>query len=173
MNPIRVDADASARLRPDISDSRHTAPSSSTKAGPSLSSLRLVSGSRSAFAFILLFSSMTMTANPALAAAAPETFGPGKVDCQRLGGGQFDCLLTSLRITQNGNNVATFSLTTLPAAEQTLFQKWCSTAADDCTVEIQGARQAPGGSRLSAVTSIRWTRLYEPRTQAAARAAAR
>jgi len=173
VNPMKIDVDASAQLPPVIRESEHTAPSSSTKAGPSLSSLRLVNGSRSAFAVIVLFSSMTMTANPALAAAAPETFGPGKVDCQRLGGGQFDCLLTSLRITQNGNNVATFNLTNLPAAEQTMFQKWCSTAADDCTVKIQGARQTPGGSRLSAVTSIRWTRLYKPRTQAAARAAAR
>ena len=111
-------------------------------------------------------------ATPALAASPLETFGPGKVDCQRLGAGQFDCLLTSLRITRNGNNVATFSLATLPAAEQAMFQKWCSTAADDCTVNIQGKRQTPEGSRLSTVTSVRWTRLEPPKNQAAARASA-
>ncbi len=144
----------------------------SAKAGLPLAGLRPVSRSRSTLAFIALFSSMAVTANPALAAAASETFGPGKVNCQRLGGGEFDCLLTSLRITQGGNNVATFSLAALPAAEQTTFQEWCSSVGDDCTVKIQGTRQAPGVSRLSTVTSIRWTRLHTPRNQAAARAAA-
>lgn len=97
-------------------------------------------------------------------------FGPGKVACQRLGAGRFDCLLTSLRISADGSNVATFSLSILPATERAIFRKWCSTAADDCTVRLQGARQAPGSSRLSAVTSVRWTRLMTPRNQAAARA---
>lgn len=120
-----------------------------------------------------LFGSMALMVVPAFAAVPLETFGPGKVDCQRLGGGKFDCLLTSLRITQHGDNVVTFSLATLPAAEQAMFQEWCSTAADDCTVKVQGARQAPGDNRLSTVTSIHWTRLYAPRTQAAAKAAAR
>ncbi len=139
---------------------------------PPWSSLRRVSRSRRAFAFIAVFGGMTVTADPGLAEAASETFGPGKVECQPLGAGQFDCLLTSLRITQDGNDVATFSLATLPAAEQAMFQKWCSTAADDCTVNIQGVRQTPEGSRLSAVTSIRWTRLEPPRDQAAAGVAA-
>ena len=111
-----------------------------------------------------------MMSGLALAASGPETFGPSKVACQRLDAGQFDCLLTSLRISGSGNNVATFSLATLPAAERATFQKWCSTTADDCTVLIQGSRQVPEGSRLSAVTSVRWTRLKPPRNQAAARA---
>ncbi|HEY0205917.1 MAG TPA: hypothetical protein VGC15_17375 [Acetobacteraceae bacterium] len=114
---------------------------------------------------------MTATPNPALAAVGPETFGPGKVACQRLGAGQFDCLLTSLRISESGNNVTTFSLAALPSMERASFQRWCSTAADDCTVQLQGARQVPEASRLSAVTSVRWTRLKPPRDQAAARAA--
>ena len=156
---MRIDADASARLPPDTRRKACIAAVVSPEADPPWSGLRCVSRFRRAFAFIVLFGGMTVTANPGLAEAAPETFGPGKVDCQRLGAGQFDCLLTSLRITQDGNNVATFSLATLPAAEQAMFQKWCSTAADDCTVDIQGTRQAPESSRLSAVTSVRWTRL--------------
>ena len=132
-----------------------------------------MSRSRRAFAFIVVFGGMTVTAYPGLAEAASETFGPGKVNCQPLGEGQFDCLLTSLRITRNGNDVATFSLATLPVAEKAMFQKWCSTVADDCTVNIQGVRETPEGSRLSTVTSVRWTRVEPPRSQAAARASAK
>lgn len=130
--------------------------------------LRLAS--RSGIVFISLVGIMATTPTPAVAAAGPETFGPGKVACQPLGAGQFDCLLTSLRISVNGNNVATFSLAILPAADRAIFQKWCFTAADDCTVQLQGARQAPGGSRLSDVTSVRWTRFRSPKDQAAASA---
>jgi len=126
--------------------------------------------SRSAIVFIGLVGIMATTPSPVRAAAGSETFGPGKVACQSLGAGQFDCLLTSLRISVSGNNVATFSLAILPAADRATFQKWCFTAADDCTVQLQGARQAPGGSRLSDVTSVRWTRFRSPRDQAAARA---
>ena len=144
MNQTGIDADASARLR-------------------------LVIGSRAAFAFTAAFVAITVVA-PGLSAAVPETFGPGKVNCQRLIAGQSDCLLTSLRVGQDSNSVATFSLAALPAAEQAMFQKWCATAADDCTVRIEGVRQVPGGSRLSSVTSLRWTRLRPPRNQAAARA---
>ena len=145
MNQTGIDAGAPARLRRGI-------------------------GSRRALAFAVLFGGMTFAADPGLAEAASEAFGPGKVSCQQLGAGQFDCLLTSLRVNAPGNDVATFSLAILPAAERAAFQKWCSTAADDCTVQIQGARQTPGGSRLSAVTSVRWTRLEPPRDQAVARA---
>ena len=66
----------------------------------------------------------------------------------------------------------TFSVAALPAAEGTIFQRWCSQAADDCTVMVQGVRESPGGSRLSAITSIHWTRPQPPTDQAAARAAA-
>ena len=125
---------------------------------------------RSAAPVIALLGTMTSQSVPALAADGPETFGPGKVNCQRLGRGQLDCLLTSLRISHDGNGVATFTLADLPATERAIFEKWCSTAADDCTVELQGARQTPGGSRLSAVTSVHWTRLRPPDDQAAARA---
>ena len=145
MNQTGIDADASARLR-------------------------LVIGSRRAFAFIAAFVAITVVADPGLSAAVPETFGPGKVNCQRLDAGQSDCLLTSLRVGQDDNSVATFSAAALPAAEQAMFQKWCSTAADDCTVRIEGVRQVPGGSRLSSVTSLRWTRLRPPRNPAGARA---
>ncbi len=172
MNQMRIDADASARLPPDTQIEARIAAIASPRADPPWPSLQCVSRLRRAFALIVLFGGMTVTATPGLAEAASETFGPGKVDCQRLGAGQFDCLLTSFRITRNGNNVATFSLAALPAAEQALFQRWCSTADDDCTVTIQGARQTPESSRLSAVTSVRWTRLQPPRTQAAARASA-
>jgi hypothetical protein len=108
------------------------------------------------------------TSNPLRAAIRPDTFGPGKVSCQRLGVGEFDCLLTSLRISANGNNVATFGLAALPVRDRAGFQKWCSTAADDCTVEIDGVRQSVGSSRFSTVTAVRWTRLRPPRNQAAA-----
>jgi hypothetical protein len=111
-----------------------------------------------------------MTSNSALAAARLETFGPAKVACQPLGAGQFDCLLTSLMISENGNNVAAFSLGTLPAADRAILQRWCFTVADDCTVIIQGTRMAPGSTRLSSVTSVRWTRTESPTNQSAARA---
>ena len=106
----------------------------------------------------------------ALAAAGPETFGPGKVACQSLDAGQFDCLLTSLRVSGTVNGVATFSLAALPAADRATFQRWCLTAADGCTVRLRGTRQVPEGSRLSAVASVRWTRPMPPRNQAAAKA---
>lgn len=120
--------------------------------------------------WIVLFIGIVAASNPGIAAAEPEAFGPAKVTCQRLGAGQSDCLLTSLRISSGGNNVATFSLSILPATDRTIFQKWCSTAGDDCTVEIWGMRQAPGSSRLSSVSSLRWTRLRSPKTQATAKA---
>ena len=118
---------------------------------------------------IALSGSLAMALTAALAASGPETFGPAKVACEPLGGGRFDCLLTSLRIREDGNNVATFSLTTLPAADRALFQKWCFTIADDCTAIIQGIRLIPGSTRLSTVTSVRWTRFDAPRNQYAAR----
>lgn len=148
----------------------HTARSPGAGAARFLSHLRLAS--RSMVALIALFSGLAMTSKPALAAGRPETFGPAKVACQPLGAGQFDCLLTSLMISENGNNVATFSLATLPAADQAVFQRWCFTVADDCTVIIQGTRMAPGSTRLSSVTSVRWTRTESPRNQSAARAIA-
>ena len=129
-------------------------------------------GSWGRTALIALLVGVTATSCPALAVTGPETFGPGQVACQRLGEGQFDCLLTSLRISSSGNNVATFSLDTLPETERSIIQKWCSTAADDCTVKIQGTRQAPGSNRLVTVTSVRWKRLRPPRSEAAARAMA-
>ena len=119
---------------------------------------------------IVLFIGIAVASYPADAAAGPEAFGPAEVSCQRLGAGQTDCLLTSLRISPGGNNVATFSLAILPATDRASFQKWCSTAGDDCTVEIRGVRQPPGSSRFSFVSSIRWTRLRPPKTQAAAKA---
>ena len=125
---------------------------------------------RHAAALIALLGIVPSLSFPALAAGGPETFGPGKVDCQRLNAGQFDCLLTSLMISNDGRGVAAFSLDVLPPTERAIFEKWCSKAADDCTIELQGARQAPGGSRLSAVTSVHWTRLRPPNNQAAARA---
>ncbi len=164
---MSTDPGALARRLPE-SGVHNTSPGAG--ADPPLSRLRLASSSRSGGVLIALFSSMTTMTIPALAAPGPETFGPGKVACERLGADRFDCLLTSLRVSENGNDVATFSLASLPPTERAIFQKWCSTAADDCTVQIQGARPAPLGSRLPAVTSVRWIRLKSPRNQAAARA---
>lgn len=107
-----------------------------------------------------------------MAAAEPETFGPAKVTCESLGPGQFDCLLTSLRVSPGGNNVATFSLAIVPPTERANFQKWCLVASDHCTVLVRGDRLTPGGSRLSAMTSVRWTRRNPPRNNAAANALA-
>lgn len=117
---------------------------------------------------IALFGSVTTMVVPALAATGPEMFGPGKVACQRLGADRFDCLLTSLRVSGSANGVATFSLASLPKKDRAILRRWCFAAADDCTVTIGGVRQYPQGSRLSSVTSVRWTRLKPPRDQAAA-----
>lgn len=120
----------------------------------------------------MLCCALAAVSTPLFAAIQPETFGPGKVSCQSLDAGQFDCLLTSLRISANGNNVATFGLAALPARDRASFQKWCSTAADDCTVKIKGVRQSAGSSRFSTLTSVDWTRLRPPRNQVAAQTTA-
>lgn len=77
-----------------------------------LTRLRRASSLRSVGVPIALLSSMTTMAIPALAVIGPETFGPGKATCERLGASQFDCLLTSLRVSDNGNDMATFGLAT-------------------------------------------------------------
>jgi hypothetical protein len=149
-------------------DVRYPATSPGFGAARSLSRLRLASRRSAALVALAIIAA---TSSTAVAVAGPEVFGPGKVACQDMGAGRFDCLLTSLRISENGNDVATFSLASLPPKERVIFRKWCSTAADDCTVQLQGTRQARGGSRLSAVTSIHWTRPMSPKNQDAARIA--
>jgi len=121
-------------------------------------------------AVIALFVTLALRPDPVFAEAGPELFGPGKVSCQRLTPSRINCLLTSLRISRNSNNVATFSLSALPVTERALFYKWCSTRLDDCTVQLQGTRLTPSGSRLSVVTSVVWTRRRPPMNQTAARA---
>ena len=108
----------------------------------------------------------------AIAAPTVETFGPGTVNCESLGGTQFDCLLAASTITQGNGNVATFSVDLLPPGEQALFRHWCLSDSDDCTVTVMGSRDSPESSRLSAVTSVHWTRLSMPLNDAAAAAMA-
>jgi len=117
---------------------------------------------------VLPFVACLMCAAPAAAAPAVETFGPGKVSCQVLAGEQVDCLLSASRITAGSRNEASFSLTALPPGERALFRKWCLHPADECTVTIQGQREAPQATRLATVTSLRWMRPRAPRDQAAA-----
>ncbi len=107
---------------------------------------------------------------PAMAAQPVQTFGPGKVSCQRLSGNQSDCLLSASRITSYGPNEASFAITDLPAAERALFSKWCLHDTDYCIVTIKGQKQSPQTTRLSSVQSLHWTRSDAPLNQAAARA---
>jgi len=117
---------------------------------------------------VLPFVVCLMCAAPATAAPPAETFGPGKVSCQILVGEQVDCLLSASRITRDNRNEASFSLTALPPGERALFRKWCLKPADECTVTIQGRREAPQSTRLATVTSLQWRRPRPPRDQAAA-----
>jgi len=79
-----------------------------------------------------------------------------------------DCLLSVSRITAGNRNEASFSLTVLPPGQRALFRKWCLHPADECTVTIQGQREAPQATRLATVTSLQWRRPRAPRNQAAA-----
>ena len=107
---------------------------------------------------------------PALASPSVQTFGPGKVSCQPLAGTQVDCLLAASRITDD-RNVTTFDVSLLPRRDQALFRKWCLAGTDSCIVTVTGRRMSPQSTRLSAVTSVHWTRLSEPENDAAARGA--
>jgi ribose 5-phosphate isomerase A len=105
---------------------------------------------------------------PAVAASPAETFGPGKVSCQALGGGQADCLLSASRITNGNRNETSFSLATLPPRQRAQFRKWCLHPSDECTATIQGRREFPQASRLATVTALQWHRPRAPRNEAAA-----
>ena len=123
-----------------------------------------------AVSVLLLVAGLAFQSGQAVAAPAVQTFGPGQVNCQALTGTRVDCLLTASRVTRDNRNVATFSVTALPPNEQAPFSKWCLTTADECTVTVTGRRDSPQATRLSTVTSVRWTRLSAPVDQAAARA---
>ena len=120
---------------------------------------------------LLLLAGLAVQTRHDAAAEAVQTFGPGQVNCQALSGTRVDCLLSANRMTRDNRNVATFSVMALPRGEQALFRKWCLTTADECTVTVTGRRASPQSTRLSTVTSVRWTRLSAPVNQAAARAA--
>ncbi len=107
-------------------------------------------------------------AAPAVAAPAAETFGPGKVSCLALGGGQADCLLSASRIKRGNRNEASFSLTALPPGERAQFRQWCLHPADGCIVTLQGRRVAPQANRLATVTSLQWRRPRVPKNEASA-----
>ena len=117
-----------------------------------------------------LLAGVVALAGQAAEARSMQTFGPGAVSCQPLGAKQFDCLLSSSRISGDNKNEATFSITSLPPGEQAMFGKWCGQPSDHCKVTITGIRQAAEASRLSMVTAVRWTRPNNPMNQAAARA---
>jgi hypothetical protein len=122
-----------------------------------------------ALAIVLLLAGLAT--RQAIAAQAIQNFGPGPVNCQALTGTQVDCLLATSRVTQDNRNVATFSVSALPPGGQALFRKWCLAVANECTVTIMGRLASPQSTRISVVTSVRWTRLSAPVDQAAARAA--
>ncbi len=77
----------------------------------------------------------------AAAAQAMQTFGPGQVNCEALGGTQVDCLLAAGLVTPDNSNVATFSVGVLPQDEQALFRRWCVDTANECTVTVTGAHR--------------------------------
>lgn len=121
----------------------------------------------------ILLAGLAILTWPAIASPPVQTFGPGKVSCQRLAGTQMDCLLAADRITQSSGNVATFSLDLLPPGQRTLLRKWCLAASDECTVTVTGRRASLQSTRLSAVTSVHWTRPNAPMDEAAAQAFAK
>ena len=118
---------------------------------------------------VILLAGLALLSWPAIASPALQTFGPGKVNCQRLAGTHMDCLLAASRITQSSGNVATFSLDLLSPGQQTLFRKWCLAASDYCTVTLKGRRATLQSTRLSAVISVHWTRPSAPVNEEAAR----
>jgi hypothetical protein len=124
-----------------------------------------------ALSVLLLLAGLAVQTRQAVAAKAVQTFGPGQVNCQALTGTRVVCLLGANRLTRDNRNVATFSVTAPPRGEQALFRQWCLAAADECTVTATGRRASLLSTRLSSVTTVRWTRLSAPLDQAAARAA--
>jgi hypothetical protein len=124
-----------------------------------------------ALAIVLLLAGLVVQTHQAVAAKDIQTFGPGQVDCQALSGTQVDCLLAASLVIQDNRNVATFSVSALPRGEQGLFRQWCVAVANECTVTVMGRLASPQSTRISVVTSVRWTRLSAPVDQAAARAA--
>ena len=127
----------------------------------------------SAIPAAILLAGLAILTWPAIASPAVQTFGPGKVSCQRLAGTQMDCLLAADRVTQSSGNVATFSLDLLPPGQRTLLRKWCLAASDECKVTLTGRRASLQATRLSAVTSVHWTRPSAPMDEAAAQALAK
>lgn len=119
----------------------------------------------------VMLGTLALLPRPAHATPAVQTFGPGKVSCQPLYGTHMDCLLSASRVT-DGHDVTTFDVTLLPTRQQALFRRWCVAGTDACTVTVAGRREAPQSTRLSSVTSVRWTRRSAPGNEAAARAAA-
>ncbi len=107
-------------------------------------------------------------AAPAMAAPRVETFGPGKVNCEALGGDHPDCLLSASRIERGNRNEVTFPLTALPLSERARFRKSCLHATEECTATIQGRRISPQANRLATVSALRWHRPSARRDKAAA-----
>ena len=118
---------------------------------------------------VLLLMAGVLYAGPVM--AAPETFGPGLVNCQAVVNGHTDCLLSASRITAGNRNEASFGLSAVAAGPRELFRKWCLHPADECIVTVVGERGSPQATRLSTVTSLKWHRPQAPRDQDAAAAA--
>ncbi len=119
---------------------------------------------------LVVLAAAALAARAARAAEPILTFGPGKVSCQPLTGTQMDCLLASSRITDE-RNVASFGVDSLPPGDQALFRKWCLSGSDACSVTLTGRRESVQSTRLSAVTSVHWTRPSAPENEEVARTA--
>lgn len=122
-------------------------------------------------ALAAVLGALALLPRQAVASPALRTFGPGKVSCQPLAGTHMDCLLSATLI-RHGTNVVSFDVSVLPRRDQALFRKWCLAGTDACTVTLTGRSFSPQATRLATVTSVHWTRLSEPASDAVARAGA-
>ena len=53
--------------------------------------------------------------------------------------------------------------------DQAMFRTWCLAGSDACSVTLTGRRESAQSTRLSAVTSVHWTRTSAPENEKVAR----